>query len=56
MFRHSGGHFTKYWGGGRNFIMYARGVFVNKTLSYANVSEHRSLDKMNKESQVVLFD
>ena len=27
-----------------------------KTLSYANLSEHGSLDKMNKESRVVPFD
>jgi hypothetical protein len=40
--------------------MYAKGVSVSdcpfKALSYAKLSEHGSLDEMNKESRVVPLD
>jgi hypothetical protein len=50
---------TKYWGGGAKFSTICQrgfGVPLIKALSYANLSEHGSLDGMNKESRVVPFD
>ena len=52
---------TKYWEGGRgggqfSTCMPKRFRCPFKALSYANLSEHESLDEMNKEYQIVSFD
>ena len=59
MFIHSDYYdFTEFKGGGAKFSMCMAKVFrcPFKALSYANLSEHGSLDEMNKESRFVLFD